>query len=947
MLLEREAELDEIAGALRRAQSGEGAMIMLRGPIGCGKSSLLRALPPLAGGAQVLRASASSLEQDYAFGVVRQLIDPILSAAPADVRERWMTGVAGLSRIIFAADAPPTGGASAAPVREAVLLGMTTLIANINAEIPLLIIVDDVQWTDVPSLHLLTMLAKQVDRMRVLVVAAMRDGDIRANRMLLSELTSLAHRELRPAPFSITATQRFIKESLGEAPDDEFVRACHEISDGSPLILASVTHNVAYHGLSPAAEHAFWVRSLRPGQLRDRLVQCLLAQDPAVLAFARALAVLGENAEPDLIRRLAGLDSVGCGEATRTMYELGLLKDRHDPEFAHLVVQDAIDATMTMPEREQLRLDAVQLLHRSGHPAEHVAGLLLAIASCHDSWAIEILRSAADTAARRGAPEVAVRYLRRALLDTPPDGEARARLLVDLATAERGFDAAAAVRHISYAVPLLPTARDKAAAVVRISPAMLIHDPLPVQDLITEVATELGDPATLTGQDRDLALRLETRLRHSAVGDPAELGAAVRRLAGLDPRPLLETSAERELLTVLLHAATLSTKLTAQEITQLAIPLLERETAAPGHVHTALPLLTLILGSADSAAPLAVWVETALAKARLQEAGVEQALIRAEHALTLLYLGRIGEARSAALEVADLGWSAMSTTASTALSAVALELQDVELANRVLAGDQEPTSDPCSDATRRMLLAFVTAAAGDTRQALDHVLESGARLNRLGWINPVLFPWQSSAAILHHRLGETESALRYAGEARTRAQDWGAPFAIGRALRTLALMTPGEPGTELLREAVVVLETSQNVLERGRAQLQLGSRLRAAGAAGSDDVLQRARQSALECGATALAAKITALLRPAGDGPADAEPRTRLTKSETKVVTLAVDRHTNQEIADILQISCRAVEKHLTNAFRKLGIRRRTELAGALPVAPPSGYELLECENGS
>ncbi|MDT8913876.1 LuxR C-terminal-related transcriptional regulator [Amycolatopsis sp. PS_44_ISF1] len=48
------------------------------------------------------------------------------------------------------------------------------------------------------------------------------------------------------------------------------------------------------------------------------------------------------------------------------------------------------------------------------------------------------------------------------------------------------------------------------------------------------------------------------------------------------------------------------------------------------------------------------------------------------------------------------------------------------------------------------------------------------------------------------------------------------------------------------------------------------------------------------------------------------------------MVELAVEGRTNQEIARVLEVSVRAVEKHLTKSFRKLRVRRRTELASVL-----------------
>ncbi|TWP44035.1 AAA family ATPase [Lentzea tibetensis] len=936
MLLERQSELDQVSRALRDAHSGSGSQLLVGGPLGNGKSALLQEIPTLeaAEGFRVIRANASSLEQDFAFGVVRQLFDPVLSRAVPELEERWLTGPAGLARVVFADDAPAAPEAPPVMMQEAALQGLTALLRNISVDKPSLILIDDLQWVDEPSLRWLSRLSKRLDSLRVLLVTAVREGDSRTERPLVTELTSFCQHELRPAPLSVSATADLVSTHTGEWPDEEFVLACHETTDGNPMFLMSVLLNLAYSGVAPAARHVDMVRSLRPAQLRERLIQCLQTQSEPVRSFARATAVLGEHVDVELIGHLAGLDAIGAATAMRTMHQLGLLKSDQQPHFMHLVVQDAIEEWMTAEEREELHLRAVKLLHGSGYPAEQVAAQLMTITSQHDWWAIEVLRSAADTAMRRGAPEVAARYLRRALLDASPDGEDRARLLVDLATAERGFDASASVRHISYAVPLLRTVRDRAAAVVRIAPTVLVGASRPVRDLLERVADELGDPVMLAGVDRELAFRLEARLRYSWHSDPAQLGDSVRRLLALGDQDLVGSGAERELLVVLLDAAMLTAKLPADEVARLGRRVLDHEPATSSHVHTALPLLVTSMAAADSLDDLAPWLDLALERARLQDVTIEHALIRTEQALVFLHLGRLDEARAAAYDALDLtalDWKGSTATAAVGLAAVALELREPQLISRLLDLNQERTDHACLAAVYRMLHGSAAALSGELDRALEYYLECGRALDRAGWRNPVLFPWRLTAASLNARLGDKDAAMELADEARARAVAWGAPSGVGRALCALGRLTPGPHGLDLLRESVEVLGASGNIFELAKSLLELGTRERADGESSAGDHLRRSQELALRAGANWLVAKSGEELETA-DAPG---VKASLTKSEYKVCCLAVDGHTNQEIADILQVTCRAIEKHLTNSFRKLGIRRRTELPEALAGAHP------------
>ena len=82
-LLERDWGLERIEGCLGRARQGHGGALVVEGPAGIGKTVLLAAGLDMAAseGFRVLRARGAELEREYAFGVVRQLIEPVLAGA--------------------------------------------------------------------------------------------------------------------------------------------------------------------------------------------------------------------------------------------------------------------------------------------------------------------------------------------------------------------------------------------------------------------------------------------------------------------------------------------------------------------------------------------------------------------------------------------------------------------------------------------------------------------------------------------------------------------------------------------------------------------------------------------------------------------------------------------------------------------------------------------------
>lgn len=930
MLLERDGELELVSGAIRSAHHGAGAMLVISGPLGGGKSRLLRALPALADGdTRVLTASASALERDYAFGVVRQLLEATLHSACDEQRRQWLSGAAGLADMVFADDSFDADGGAVA-VSQAVLLGLQAFAERLSEQRTLLILVDDLQCADEPSLRWLAHLANRVNRLRVVIVAAVREGDLASTAPPVRAVTRAAAHVLRPRLFSLAATGALIAERCGETGDDEFVLACHETTDGNPLFLGSILLSLSMDGTPPRAEHADRARSLRPAQLRARVIDCLHGQPEALQAFAKAVATFNGQADLEIVGRLAGLDGVACAEVIRALRQMGLLTGSRQPRFFHAVVQDAVEESMTAEEREQLHIAAVHLLHGSGYTAEQVAAQLLAISAPQGRWATEVLRAAAGTALRRGAPEIAARYLRRALLDTSPDGEDRARLLVDLATVERQFDMRTSIRHITHALPLLSSARDRAGAVVRLAPALLGDASPVIRTLIRQVFDDLGDD--LTGADRELKLRLEARVRHLDFTDPAELADALRRLDGLGAQAPVDTPAERELLAMLLFAAALTNRDPAAVVAAAGERILAREPASPSHVHTSLPMLVSMLAAAESTERLVAWLEMCHDHASRQGAVIEQALIRTEQAVVAISTGRNADARHAAWNAVELGaldWNSANSTTVISLAGVATATGDAELAGAVLARCHNETN-ACLVSIPHQLRGTIAMAAGDLRAALEHFQESGRHTIRSGWRNPALSPWRSLTADLHRRLGDLDTAREVAEEDCRRAAEWGAPAVLGRAKRVLSDAIEGDAGILVLRESVEVLAESANRLELARSLLRLGTRLRDKGDPEAAEHLRRCHELALALDEGELATQ-------AGIDYAVGNGHRTLTRTELRVARLAAEGHTNHDIAQFLGVTRRAVEKHLTSSFRKLGVRRRTELVRAVPPLEDGG----------
>jgi DNA-binding NarL/FixJ family response regulator len=188
-------------------------------------------------------------------------------------------------------------------------------------------------------------------------------------------------------------------------------------------------------------------------------------------------------------------------------------------------------------------------------------------------------------------------------------------------------------------------------------------------------------------------------------------------------------------------------------------------------------------------------------------------------------------------------------------------------------------------------------------------------------------------------LGDHESAERLAEEELQLARPFGTPRALGVALRAAGVVTGGDRGALLLREAIDTLERGDATLERARALADLGAMLRRRNRrTDARDLLREALDAAHRAGARPLAEYAETELRATG-----ARPRRvvlagleSLTASERRIAELASEGLTNREIAQTLFVTTRTVEGHLTSIFRKLQVDSRSELPAALAAGIPA-----------
>jgi DNA-binding CsgD family transcriptional regulator len=228
-------------------------------------------------------------------------------------------------------------------------------------------------------------------------------------------------------------------------------------------------------------------------------------------------------------------------------------------------------------------------------------------------------------------------------------------------------------------------------------------------------------------------------------------------------------------------------------------------------------------------------------------------------------------------------------------------------------------------------------AQGRPAEALAEFERGRAMMSAESWGVPMhdngFLQLRSGAARALLQLGEQKQARELADSELAEARVFGAPRALGIALRVCGLAWGGQRGMQLLNESVEVLQKSPALLERAHSLAELGAVLRRTGhRSAAREPLAEALDLAARCGARVLAIRAREELKATGARPRS-EWRTgveSLTPSELRVARLAADAKTNREIAQSLYVTVKTVEGHLARVYAKLDIAGREELRQGL-----------------
>lgn len=917
-LVERTAELEALDAVLGRALDGTGGAVLIDGPAGIGKSTLLAEAAARARRlrARVLRAHCCPQEVHVPWVVVRQLLDPRLCDDVLNPHDEGLP-------------VDRTADCIADRIHH-----LYVALSRLSREAPLVLLVDDVQHADDASNRWLAYLTRRLHSTRISLVVATRTASGAYGSALAADLAAFPefHR-LSPRPLSEQGTAHSLAAKLGQALGAETAAVCHTATGGNPALLDAVADALARTGSPPSRITREQAADICSRAMLRALPILLSRHEPAATATATAVTALGPVAGLPLLAETTGIGIPAVEQAVTALEDAGWLSAGPPWRPGSDAIAQVITAQAGEHALGTLRSRAADALRALGAGTTDIADMLLLAPPDGQAWRVPVLREAARVAGERFDLPAAGAYLRRALAE-PPEAADRPRLLARLGIIEVHPDPHSAVAHLRLALDgeddigvraaLVPHLAEALARTGRAEEAVALLDGL---------ASRIGE------DDRETLYRLWAQgILVLLEENPRAVDAWITRgnIVGCDiaDGPAGTSPGQR----LLLAALALKTTLTGQ-CAHTAAAFADRALARPGPpeepaLTTAFAVVALL--HAGRLTDAARYCDQLLDEGMHRQPVPLQSLFISMRAKISHRTGDIASALSLgrrALALAPFEHRYQPYATAQVLHALLDLGAGGEAEHLCRTTHQTPTGSHWSWAPLHAARARTHHLQGNPHAALDE-LDACARLMRNGgYDNPALVPWRSHAALVHQRLGNDATALALADEELELARRWGAPHTIATSLRILGRLQPAPQAVTSLSDAASLLQPTPARRALAHTLTDLGVALHTTNRpAEAREALRKALDLADASGAAPLSERAHRALLATG-----ARPRRKrqtgvnaLTEREHHVATLAATGMHNQAIAAALFVSRRTVEFHLTHVYRKLAIDGRAELGEAL-----------------
>ena len=898
---------------LTRARVGPTGLV-IDGAMGIGKTTLWSTVVEhaRAQGFRVLSARAVQAESVLAFAVVADLL--------ADVDSAVLDSLSSVQRIAVDRVLLNDRSDGLATDQRVAAAAFTSVVTAMVEQGPVLVAIDDVQWLDASSRAVVGFAARRLKGGIGVLVTERTGGDSHSTTYTWLQMAA-GLMSLHVRPMSSGAMHAVIHERLGRTLSRATMTRIHEISGGNPFFAIELARSVDASGgpgretLSATLSEVMRLRLAPLGTgVREALLAASCVADPTVDIVAAAV----DQSIYDVIETLESAENDGV-----------VTLDGNHIRFEHPLLAHGVYTQASAADRRRMHRALAGVETQPELKARHLA--LATVTTDPDT--LKALDAAAESATARGAPAAAAELFELAIQrggDTPMR---RFRAAASLLAAG---DAMAGRAMLEPAVDDMPPGTMRAAAlnllaglcvytnnyveaIAHLSAALphAAENPLlRVQTLQMLALTQLGDGAFEESlRNAELAVAEAESLgvppltsqvltmwvmANCVCGNGVDDAANARALAmedhGLNVPIVFRASVSNAQL-LAWQGDLPAARAQILEVRRRC----EERGAESDLLFAAIPELQIELWSGDLDRAEAIVREIT---ERAEEIGGEQTTVMAQTARAVIaaYRGRVGEARI--------------------YGGLALEAAELSGARRV---GEWPT----------MMLGFLEASLGNYPAALSilHDLIVKFPKLRIGTeINSATFiPDAVEALVAVGRAADAEPLVE-ALENNGARLDRPWMLATGARCRAMLLAANGDVAGALASARLAIVEHQRLPMpfELARTQVVLGELLRRSRQKGAAQTLADALATFERMGAALWVDRARDELSRTAVGRTDGID---LTPGERRAAERAAAGLSNKEISVELHVSVKTVESNLSNAYRKLGIRSRSQLAGRLASA--------------
>ncbi len=435
IIVGREPELAALSNAIAQAAAGQGCLALLVGEAGVGKSRLVAEIRQQALGQAYTIMQGRCFEPDatlpYAglIDMLRAWLGP-LSPAAASVALGPMAPhlISLLPEYATLLPQPNMIALDPQQERQRILQAFVQLIGQQAMHNPLLVVIEDLHWSDGTTLDTLLALARRLHEWPILVLATCRENQTNTELMLLLETLERERlATLLPiAPLDFEQTDAMLRAIFHQNRPirGDFLSVLYNLTEGNPFYVEEVLKALVAGGDIYRTNERWERKALAdlsiPRSLRAAVQRQLAELDPQTRELVRVAAVTGRRFDIALIRQITGMSEVALVSTLRALIDSQLFVEETADRYAfrHALTQAVLYTDLLARERRILHMQIATALEQLV-PQHNELSISDFAHHCYEGgmWAqaANYAQQAAEQAQRLYAPYAAIEQYNRAL----------------------------------------------------------------------------------------------------------------------------------------------------------------------------------------------------------------------------------------------------------------------------------------------------------------------------------------------------------------------------------------------------------------------------------------------------------------------------------------------------------------------------------------------------